>query len=99
MYFVYIMTNRRNGTLYVGVTDDLVKRTIQHREGLIAGFTRPHKLHMLVYFESTEDVRCAIQREKLLKKWRRAWKIELIERENRFWDDLFPAISGIKVEP
>lgn len=94
MYFVYIMTNRRNGTLYVGVTDDLVKRATQHREGLIAGFTRTHKLHLLVYFESTEDVRFAIQREKLLKKWRRAWKLELIERDNPIWDDLYPAIVG-----
>lgn len=98
VYYVYIMTNRRNGTLYVGVTDDLVKRATQHREGLLRGFTRTHRLHTLVYFESTADVRAAIQREKLLKKWRRAWKIELIERDNPMWDDLYLAIQGALAE-
>ena len=68
VYYVYIMTNRRNGTLYVGVTDDPVKRATQHRNGLINGFTRTHKLHLLVYFESTQDIGAAIHREKLLKR-------------------------------
>ena len=90
--WVYIMTNRRGGTLYIGVTSDLVKRTSQHRAGETQGFTRTYWLKQLVYFERHEDIVYAITREKVLKKWRRAWKVELIETENPDWRDLCESI-------
>jgi putative endonuclease len=87
--YVYIMTNRPNGTLYVGVTSDLIKRAHQHREGVVAGFTKTYELKMLVYFEQYDDIRDAIQREKNIKHWSRAWKVRLILRDNPAWRDLF----------
>jgi putative endonuclease len=89
---VYMMANRRMGTLYVGVTSDLVRRVHEHREGLIPGFTKRHGLKCLVWFEQHEDITRAIQREKTLKHYVRDWKINLIERENRGWEDLYPGL-------
>jgi putative endonuclease len=89
MYFVYILASRRNGTLYVGVTSDLVRRVYEHKSDLVDGFTKRYGVHSLVYYESTSEVASAIQREKRIKKWNRAWKIELIERANQDWKDLY----------
>ena len=86
--YVYIMTNRRNGTLYIGVTSDLIGRVWQHREGVADGFTKRYRCKMLVWYEAYGDIELAIQREKRLKKWNRAWKIRLIEEANPGWKDL-----------
>jgi len=86
---VYIMTNRKNGTLYVGVTSDLKRRVWEHRQGLVEGFSKRYGLKRLVYFELHPTMASAIQREKQLKSWKRAWKIELIQEENPNWNDLF----------
>ena len=88
-YYVYIMASRRNGTLYIGVTNDLAKRVYQHKHGLIDGFTKRYDVRLLVHFEVTDDVLAAIQREKNLKKWPRAWKVALIEEGNPNWRDLY----------
>lgn len=88
-YYVYIMASRRNGTLYVGVTNDLVRRVYEHRNGLVPGFTKKYSVKRLVHFEQTDDFRSAIQREKNLKHWPRAWKIALIEKANPQWSDLY----------
>jgi len=93
-YYVYIMASKRNGTLYVGVTNDLVRRAYEHREHLADGFTKSHDVTALVYFESYDDPATAIQREKNMKHWKRDWKIELIERENPDWNDLFEGLCG-----
>jgi putative endonuclease len=93
-YYVYILANQRNGTLYIGVTNDLQRRVQEHREGLVEGFTKKYRVHRLVYFESTEDVRTALEREKRLKIWKRKWKLRLIEESNPHWDDLHPSIAG-----
>ena len=90
--FVYLMTNRRNGTLYVGVTNDLIRSCYEHRNGLLRGFTKHHGLKQLVYFEQPDDIRTAIQREKTIKHWPRAWKVRLIHRENPNWEDLFDTL-------
>jgi putative endonuclease len=90
---VYVLASRRNGTLYVGVTSDLVKRVWQHKNGITAGFTKKYSVHMLVYYELLENMESAIIREKQLKKWRRAWKIELVEKFNPRWKDLWPDIT------
>jgi putative endonuclease len=87
--FVYIMTNRRNGVLYTGVTSNLPKRAHEHREGLVEGFTKRYGLKCLVWFERHDDIRTAIQREKTIKHWPRAWKIRLIHALNPDWDDLY----------
>jgi putative endonuclease len=87
-YYIYIMANRKNGTLYTVVTNNLKRRVYEHKEGLIEGFTKKYNIKTLVYFESTCDVYFAIQREKRIKKWKRAWKIELIEKANPEWKDL-----------
>ena len=88
-YYVYIMASKRNGTLYVGVTSDLVRRVYEHKNGMVSGFTRKHRVHRLVYYEETNDIQEAIAREKQLKRWKRAWKVELIERDNPEWTDLY----------
>jgi len=88
-YYVYILASKRNGTLYIGVTSDLIKRVYEHKNNLIDGFTKEYNIHDLVYFEETNDVHAAITREKQLKKWNRDWKIELIEKNNPEWKDLF----------
>lgn len=91
-YYVYILASRRNGTLYTGVTDNLARRIYEHRNNLIEGFTKRYGVHMLVWFETFEDINVAIQREKRLKKWRRAWKLQLIEHDNREWHDLYETV-------
>ena len=78
--------------MYIGVTSDLVKRISEHRQDLVPGFSKTHQLHMLAYYEIHEDIREAIQRESQMKAWKRAWKIALIEKENPFWNDLYPSI-------
>ena len=93
-YAVYILASRKYGALYVGVTGDLVGRVVTHREELLQGFTARYHIHDLVYFQLFYEPAAAIQREKQLKKWRRAWKIELIEASNPDWDDLFDQIVG-----
>ncbi len=92
-YYVYIMASERNGTLYIGVTSDLVKRVYEHKNKLVEGFTSKYKVHDLVYFEHTGDVLSAIAREKQLKKWNRKWKLELIEKANPTWKDLYSEIT------
>jgi putative endonuclease len=87
-YYVYILASKRNGTLYIGVTNDLEKRLYEHKNNLIDGFTKRYRVHNLVYYESVNDVNAALQREKQLKRWTRKWKIELIEQENPEWRDL-----------
>ena len=93
-YFVYILASRRNGTLYIGVTNDIQRRVWEHREGLGGGFSRRYGVKMLVHCEQFDDIGFAIQRETRLKKWKRRWKIELIEKENPDWDDLFETLSA-----
>ena len=88
-YHVYILASKRNGTLYIGVTNNLVKRIYQHKNDLIQGFTQKYRVHNLVYYETYNDVNEAIVREKRLKKWKRRWKIELIEKDNPEWRDLY----------
>ena len=88
-YWVYILASRRNGTLYVGVTNDISRRTFEHRMGAVPGFTSRYGVTQLVYAEPYEDVRLAIQREKTIKHWPRRWKLNLIERDNPTWRDLF----------
>src|SRR5258706_4828997 len=87
-YFVYVMANQRNGTLYIGVTNDLFKRVSQHKAGVVEGFTRRHGVHLLVYYETFGDITDAIEREKRLKNWNRAWKLRLIEERNPDWLNL-----------
>ena len=89
MYYVYILSNNKNGTLYIGVTRDLIRRVYEHKNKLLPGFTSKYNLDKLVYYETTSDVISAITREKQLKKWNRAWKINLIESMNPNWDDLY----------
>ena len=88
-YYVYIMANKRNGTLYTGVTRDLVKRVYEHKNNRIEGFTEKYGVHMLVYYEHGDDVHKVIEREKQIKRWKRKWKLELIEQFNPVWKDLY----------
>lgn len=91
--FVYIVTNKRNGTLYTGLTTNLVRRTYEHKNKLSDGFTKKHNCDRLVYYEIHEDINEAAHKEKLIKKWKRIWKIELIEKSNPQWVDLYEDIS------
>lgn len=93
-YYTYILSSRPRGTLYVGVTNGLIARVEQHRSGEGSLFTRRYKVHLLVWYEEFADIREAIQREKTLKEWPRAWKINLIERLNPHWQDLYPTLPG-----
>ena len=93
-YWVYILASAPGGTLYVGVTNDLIRRTYEHREGLAEGFTRKYGVKRLVYFEAHDSVIAAIQREKNIKHWSREWKIDLIVRDNPGWRDLYDEIVG-----
>ena len=86
---VYILASKRNGTLYTGVTSDLIQRIYQHKEKIYGGFTVKYDVNLLVYYEVHEDIYEAILREKRIKRWRRAWKLELIEKENPNWEDLY----------
>ena len=92
-YFVYILASKKNGTLYIGVTNNLLKRVDQHKNDLAEGFTRKYKVHNLVYYEAFNWVQDAITREKRMKKWKRAWKIKLIEESNPSWEDLFEKLT------
>jgi putative endonuclease len=93
-YYVYILASDRNGTLYIGVTSHLIKRAYDHGSGPIDGFTKKYRVHRLVHYEITNDINSAIVREKQLKSWNRKWKIDLIERANPQWEDLYPSITG-----
>jgi putative endonuclease len=91
-YYVYILASKRNGTLYTGMTSDLVKRVWQHKNSLIDGFTKTYHVKLLVYFEVYHQAEEALKREKQIKKWRRKWKLTLIEEKNPNWDDLYGTI-------
>jgi putative endonuclease len=94
LYYVYILASRRNGTLYVGVSNDVMRRTWEHKNDLVEGFTRKYGVHILVWYEFHEDIALAIAREKRLKRWNRAWKIKLIEKDNSDWNDLYDRFVG-----
>ena len=93
-FYVYILANRIGGTLYIGVTSDIIRRVGEHKLKIAEGFTKRHAVTRLVYFEIFDQIEYAIQREKRLKKWPRAWKILLIEKQNPDWIDLYPEIAG-----
>jgi putative endonuclease len=88
-YFVYILASKPNGTLYIGVTSDLMRRIWEHKQGTVEGFTEKYDVNRLVYFEGYKDVHEALQREKRLKKWNRKWKLEIINKFNPEWNDLY----------
>ena len=91
-YFVYILSSQRNGTLYIGVTNDLVRRVHEHKIKAVAGFTSQYNVDQLVWFDQTDSVEAAIAAEKRFKSWKRAWKIALIEKTNPDWVDLYPGL-------
>lgn len=91
--YVYILASNQNGTLYIGVTNDLFRRVCEHKEKIIPGFTSEYCVNKLVYYEEYQDITDAIQREKNLKKWLRKWKIRLIEKNNPYWRDLFEELD------
>ncbi len=91
-YYVYILTSKKNGTLYIGVTNDLVKRVYEHKQKLMDGFTKDYNVHSLVYYEHYSEIDEAILRERQMKKWNRKWKIRLIEEKNPDWKDLYNEI-------
>jgi len=93
-YYVYILASKKNGTLYIGITNNLLRRIFEHKNNLIEGFTKKYSVHRLVYYEETDDVFYAIGREKQMKKWYREWKIRLIEEVNPEWNDLYYEIGG-----
>lgn len=94
-YYVYMLASKPQGTLYVGVTNDLIRRVVEHRSGLVPGFTKKYGVTKLVWYERHGDIREAIAKEKRLKRWRRDWKRTLIETDNPHWADLYPALSGM----
>ena len=94
-YYVYILASGRNGTLYTGVTNDLVRRVWEHKQKAVPGFTKRYGVDRLVWFESGNSIEAAIAREKQLKHWNRQWKIDLFKDINPNWDDLYPAIAGL----
>jgi putative endonuclease len=94
-YYVYILASKKNGVLYIGVTNNLIKRVCQHKNNIAEGFSRNYNVHKLVYFEQTTDIKSALMREKQLKKWKRDWKIELIEQNNPEWKDLYFELGGV----
>jgi putative endonuclease len=89
---VYILASKRNGTLYIGVTSDLIKRVWEHKNNVVKGFTERYNVHQLVWYELHETMESAIRKEKMLKNWKRAWKLKLIERSNPNWEDLYVTI-------
>ena len=91
---VYIITNHRHGTLYIGVTSNLARRMFEHREGVVEGFSKRYGLNMLIWYEVHDTMEAAIVREKQIKKWKRGWKIELIEKLNPVWADLYGDLAG-----
>jgi putative endonuclease len=94
LYFVYMLASRRNGTLYVGVSNDVMRRAWEHKNDLVEGFTKKYGVHILVWYELHGDIHVAIAREKRLKRWNRAWKIKLIEECNSGWNDLYARLIG-----
>ena len=92
-YYIYILASKRNGTLYIGVTSNLIKRIYEHKNSLIEGFTKRYYVHKLVYYEETDSIYSAIKREKQLKKWKREWKLDLIEKNNPDWLDLYDKLT------
>ena len=90
--WIYIIASKRNGTIYIGVTSDLIGRVYQHREGLVPGFTKRYGCKLLVYFEAYDDLQDARQRELQMKEWKRSWKVGLIEESNLEWTDLYPTL-------
>jgi putative endonuclease len=88
-YYVYILANKRKGTLYVGFTSDLIGRIFQHKNDFVEGFTKRYQVHLLVYYEIGSNLESTLQREKQIKEWKRQWKIELIEKSNPEWKDLY----------
>src|SRR5262245_16133005 len=92
-FYVYFLASKRNGTLYVGVTNDLVRRVFEHKQGTVRGFTKTHQINQLVYYEVFDDPSSAIQREKTIKKWPRRWKTNKIEETNPTWRDLYEEIA------
>jgi putative endonuclease len=95
-YWAYILASKPRGTLYIGITNGIIRRVEQHRAGEASAFTRRYKVHQLVWFQEFADVREAIQREKTMKEWPREWKVNLIERTNPHWDDLYPSLPGVR---
>jgi len=91
-YYVYILASRKNGTLYTGVTNELIRRIYEHKNNIVEGFTKKYDIHQLVYYEAMEDINGALNREKCIKRWKRTWKIELIEKDNPQWKDLYKEI-------
>jgi len=91
-YYVYILASQRNGTLYIGVTNDLIRRVWEHKNKIADGFTKKYGVHMLVYFEQSNSIESAIIRESQLKKWNRAWKLKIIEQTNPQWIDLYESL-------
>lgn len=91
-YFVYLLASGRNGTLYTGVTNDLVRRVAEHRDGLAEGFTKKYHVHHLTWFEVHDDIDQAILREKQIKRWKREWKVALFRETNPRWEDLYPGL-------
>lgn len=92
-YYIYILSNKKNGVLYVGVTNNLLRRIYEHKQEQVEGFTKKYHIHNLVYYEQYEDVRNAITREKQIKKWDRKWKVELVEKDNPEWNDLYTTLK------
>ena len=92
-YYVYIMASKRNGTLYIGVTNNLSRRVFEHKNDFIEGFTKKYSIHMLAYYENCHDIESAIRRERQMKKWNRQWKITRIEQQNPEWRDLYDEIA------
>jgi putative endonuclease len=92
-YYLYIMANKRNGVLYIGVTANLIKRVFEHKSNLVEGFTQKYNVHTLIYYEVYGNVEDAIKREKNMKKWKRNWKIKLINKKNPQWEDLYPEVT------
>ena len=88
-FYVYILSSEKRGTLYVGVTSNLLKRVYEHKNGMVEGFTRKYRVHWLVYYEVAKDAETALTREKQIKKWNRAWKLRLIEEQNPEWEDMY----------
>ena len=93
-FYVYILCNKRNGTLYTGVTSDLLKRVYEHKNDYVVGFSKKYGTHQLVWYELHETAESAIGREKQIKKWNRKWKLELIDTANPFWTDLYDGLSS-----
>ena len=93
-FYTYILSSKRNGTLYIGVTSDLIKRIWEHKNNIYEGFSKKYSIHNLVYYEIHSTFESAVTREKKLKGWKRKWKLELIEKENPHWKDLYLSLTG-----